>query len=320
MNELILSSAQLRVLVISASESLRARLATALGRDAILVEGVPDTIAAWAKLRDWSAPPAVVLIEQGQGVRAVTEFCRETRRLPTGHQTLFVAMADIESPVREALARAARVDAVLILSDDDDLLAWRLGLVERFLTTLEKNHDLQRSLYERASRDQLTGLWNRTAILERLEGEIARVRREGGPLGVLMMDVDHFKSINDTHGHLVGDAMLREVGRRMQSLGRRYDLVGRYGGDEFLALLPGCDLPRATSVARRLHQRLCVKAVRLPVGEIALEMSVGVTAWVEGNGRSAALIDFADRALYKAKERGRNRVEKTTYAAHASTA
>jgi diguanylate cyclase (GGDEF)-like protein len=301
------------VLVIIADAALSGRLIEALHRSGMQIEGVSDTVAAWSKLSDWSRAPAVVIIDQQQGVRAVTEFCQETRRLPSGHQTLFVTVAESVQMVPEAMARAARVDAVILSTDDDALLTWRLGVINRFLANLEKNSALQRVLYERASRDQLTGLWNRTAILERLEHEIVCAKRDRGPLGILMLDVDHFKSINDTHGHLVGDAMLQELGRRMQSLGRRYDLVGRYGGDEFLAVLPGCDLPRAVSVARRLHQRLCVKAVRLPVGEIALEMSVGVTAWSSGGGRSAALIDHADRALYKAKERGRNRVESTRF-------
>src|SRR5579862_821074 len=106
----------------------------------------------------------------------------------------------------------------------------------------------------KATHDTLTAIWNRGAILETLDREIIRARREGPSLGVLIADLDHFKGVNDNYGHLIGDAVLREVTRRMKSEVRPYDAVGRYGGEEFLILLPGCDRRAAEDKAEHLRK------------------------------------------------------------------
>jgi diguanylate cyclase (GGDEF)-like protein len=153
-------------------------------------------------------------------------------------------------------------------------------------------------------------LWNRGAILELLQREVWRTEREGSSLALMLVDLDHFKTVNDTLGHLSGDDALREVARRISQSVRVYDLVGRYGGEEFLVLLPACDRSAAEERAKRLSLAVAQAPIETSAGQTRMTLSVGVisTADAPGNG-SIALLRAADAALYRAKEGGRNRVE-----------
>jgi diguanylate cyclase (GGDEF)-like protein len=167
----------------------------------------------------------------------------------------------------------------------------------------------QASLREAAIRDALTGLWNRRMVLERLGDELARVSREHGTLGVIMLDIDDFKSVNDRHGHLVGDAVLIEVARRLAAQMRPYDAIGRYGGEEFLVLAPGCDAASGAALAERL--RSAVGGARINAGEsrdLEVTVSLGVTVVDQDQDlRPEVVLSAADVALYQAKGAGRNR-------------
>ncbi len=156
-----------------------------------------------------------------------------------------------------------------------------------------------------ASTDLLTGLPNRAGIQQLAERELERASREGTACGVLLVDLDMFKQVNDRFGHRVGDDVLRGAAERMQRALRRYDMVGRYGGDEFLVLIPRCDETRLRSVAARLS-RCLEPAIESPRGTHQLSLSIGGVCSA-GAAPVADLVHRADRALYRAKKAGRNR-------------
>ena len=163
------------------------------------------------------------------------------------------------------------------------------------------------ALYFQANRDALTSLWNRFAVLERLSEELDRATRDKQSLAVIMADLDHFKLINDTYGHQVGDLVLLEAANRVRSSVRPYDIVGRYGGEELLIILPGCDEDGAVNFAERIRLAICDRAVETDEGPVSVSLSLGV-AVVDGPIKADPdeVISRADNALYKAKDAGRN--------------
>jgi diguanylate cyclase (GGDEF)-like protein len=167
------------------------------------------------------------------------------------------------------------------------------------------------ALRRKAMLDPLTGLWNRAAVFEVLDRELARSARSGEPLAVIMADIDHFKQINDRHGHPAGDAALAEVARRLRQGVRAQDAAGRYGGEEFLLVLAGCDGAAAARVAEELRAGVAGEPVGAGGTQLAVTLSLGVAAIPGVTDRSAAaLVAAADQALYRAKSAGRNRVER----------
>jgi diguanylate cyclase len=160
----------------------------------------------------------------------------------------------------------------------------------------------------KAAHDSLTGLMNRAAILEQLEHELARCTREKGSLAVLLADLDHFKKINDGYGHPAGDEVLRETAHRLLNSVRIYDLVGRYGGEEFLIVLPSCSSTAvAMARAEQMRSDLAAAPVWTEHGPITATMSMGVLVTDERHFAAAAAMHDVDLALYEAKESGRNR-------------
>ena len=167
---------------------------------------------------------------------------------------------------------------------------------------------MQEDLRHEATYDRLTGLWNRGTIVDHLDREIERAAREDRRLAIAIGDLDHFKAINDRYGHLVGDAVLRQVGSRIASALREYDVVGRYGGEVFLLVLPGCDGAEAMLVADRVRAAVAVSPVQVDTAALAVTLSVGV-AEVTAAAGAASGMRRADEALYRAKANGRNRIE-----------
>jgi len=154
--------------------------------------------------------------------------------------------------------------------------------------------------------DALTGVANRGHIEQFIDDEAARAQRYGVPLSVAMIDIDHFKNVNDTHGHPFGDRVIREVSRVMSEAVRQVDRVGRYGGEEFLVVLPGTDGAGARILGDRVRQG--VADLYLEPEGVRVTISVGVAQWEPGTGSWEDVVERADQALYRAKEGGRNRV------------
>jgi diguanylate cyclase (GGDEF)-like protein len=189
---------------------------------------------------------------------------------------------------------------------------FRLGL--RTVVALSLHDELEESaalsVHEAALRDRLTGVYNRGVFDDRLLSEMAFARRHKTSLSVLLFDVDHFKGFNDTHGHLVGDAVLVAVGKSLQDTVRTEDVVARYGGEEFVVIARSTDSERAKILGERI--RRAVEKTVVPAGgkNLSVTASIGVSTLVESGDYASpkALVEAADRALYAAKRSGRNRV------------
>lgn len=189
-------------------------------------------------------------------------------------------------------------------------------LEQRMLSLQRENLDLvvkNRLLSEVSSRDSLTGLYNRWFVMEKIDSELNRALRHGSPMSLLMMDVDHFKRINDTWGHSAGDQVLQGIGKLLRDSCRVYDVPGRYGGEEFCIVLPETKTGNTGVVAERIRHRLASTELQCGETSIAVTASIGIAGMDtpdDGHVLSpAGLIERADRALYFAKNRGRNRVE-----------
>jgi len=207
-------------------------------------------------------------------------------------------------------------------SDDEGSGAQSLSALVNRISELEarvaqlqrENIDLimkNRVLAEVSARDALTGLYNRWYVMEKIESEMNRSLRHGSPVALLMLDIDHFKRINDSFGHAAGDQVLKSFGQVLRESCRVYDVPGRYGGEEFCIILPETRVGSTTAVAERIRQRLAASRFDIGSDRVAITASIGI-AGMEADGgivSSAALIERADRALYSAKNNGRNRVE-----------
>jgi diguanylate cyclase (GGDEF)-like protein/PAS domain S-box-containing protein len=162
---------------------------------------------------------------------------------------------------------------------------------------------------EAATHDPLTGLWNHNRILEILMEEMARSDRQGSTVSLIMVDLDHFKMVNDGHGHVVGDEVLREIAERLERAVRSYDSVGRFGGEEFMVVLPGTIPADAEHAAERIRQEIGKTPIYTSAGSLEVTASLGVvTRHGELVNDATALLVAADTALYESKESGRNRV------------
>lgn len=169
-----------------------------------------------------------------------------------------------------------------------------------------KHLELERKmLREQLEEDALTGVSSRTSLLRELDSSIARAAKTGQPLAVIMADLDHFKDVNDTHGHLVGDRVLKEVAARIKAALREFDLVGRYGGEEFVVLLENTSSHTAHQVAERIRLRISSEPIHISSQRLQMTISQGYAMRTEGDD-CQSLLTRADQAMYTAKEAGRN--------------
>lgn len=191
---------------------------------------------------------------------------------------------------------------------DSAELQVRLQVGKRMIEMQDKLNTTLQELTELASHDALTGILNRRAIMETLSKEVNRIERQDKMLFVGMCDIDHFKKINDTYGHLVGDEVIKEVAKRMKQVLREYDALGRYGGEEFLVITPVDNIDSGIIAYQRICQALSEQPIEVDGLSISVTISCGATHYSRENDKQniSTLIGRADQALYQAKDAGRN--------------
>lgn len=263
---------------------------------------------AWQILQENDAPRLAILDWMMPGMDGV-QLCQSIRARPKQHYTyilLVTAKARKDEIIRGLEAGA---DDYLSKPYDPQELKARLISGRRILDLQEELIAAREAMSLHANRDHLTGAWNRRMIMEILERELNRSQREGCPLSVILVDLDHFKAVNDTYGHLAGDEVLRESVKRMDAAIRPYDLMGRWGGEEFLIVVPNINGESAQKLAERLRSRIAAEPVTAQDHTISITASFGVVVY-GGTGPvcSQTLLHDADLALYQAKEGGRNQV------------
>ena len=257
---------------------------------------------AWIAAMHFSLAPSAVLVAvlaMDKAAVGGAKFLARCLAIQVAAAALVAFAAGIEPEVNLSgpVARFSSVPLLICYPVMVGCTAYRLARRVR-----RQNQELR----ELSATDALTGLPHHTAWQRAVEREFARARRYGQPAAVLMLDLDHFKSVNDVHGHATGDAVLRTVGGILRQLLRAHDVAGRYGGEEFGLLLPGTTRAGAEAIAERIRARLDSR-VMVPEHGLRVTTSIGCAALEPGDTSAAAWIARADRALYRAKAAGRNR-------------
>jgi two-component system cell cycle response regulator len=300
-----------KILLVDNSKLDRQPIADCLQRLRLELVAVESAADAW-KLLQTPDPPAMVLLDWVQPGYDSVELCRMIRTLESQAGYIYTVLFAAKERTHElpAAMEAGADDYLLKPVDASDLTA-RILVGKRTL-------DLQKLLRFSATHDFLTNLMNRTAILESLERELTRTQREGKSAGVIIADLDCSKMLNDTLGRPAVDAVLVDLARRLTSDLRPYDLAGRSGGEEFLLLLPGCDLETATRRADEIRRSVSKDSYDTPAGTVSVTLSMGVTVTnCDPKATIEAVLHSAEAALSRAKESGRNRVEAFSLAAAA---
>jgi two-component system cell cycle response regulator len=253
-------------------------------------------------------PPTLAILDWMMPGMDGVEVCRCIRERRQDYY-IYIILITAKNQKRDMIAGLdAQADDYLIKPFDLQELRARLQSGQRIVNLQSELASKQRELSYQATHDPLTGVWNRSAILDILDKEVNYAKRNRRPLSLALADIDNFKLVNDTYGHAAGDAVLLEVVQRIQSALRHSDAVGRYGGDEFIVVMPGVNKRRAYEIAERLRIRAAENPYAVMKKLISVTLSVGVTAEFR-IADTRSLLQFADEALYRAKASGRNRIE-----------
>ncbi|HXY24715.1 MAG TPA: diguanylate cyclase [Candidatus Acidoferrum sp.] len=247
-------------------------------------------------LLDWVMPEL-----DGLGV------CGEVRKRKEHSYVYMVLLTSKESKEDVVAGLGAGADDYLTKPFDPEELKARLRTGIRILELEDRLIEARDGMQFQATHDALTSLWNRGVIMEMLERELVRSNREGKSTAVLLADLDHFKQVNDTYGHLAGDEVLKETARRLLSSVRSYDFVGRYGGEEFLVILSDCDPAFSLTRTEEIRKAVARLPFQTSAGAIPVTMSIGLLISQEwGHRPMEELLHETDSALYTAKGAGRN--------------
>lgn len=276
------------------------------------VTAVTNGADAWACLEAEDSPRMAILDWMMPGLEGV-EICRRVRARPDRAYTFLILLTAHGQKHSLLSGLKAGADDYLSKPFNAEELGARLQVGERILRVQDELIAARDALHFQATHDLLTGVSSRGAAMDFLTRELARGFREQRTVGVVLADLDHFKRVNDTYGHVAGDMVLQEAAQRMLGSTRSYDCVGRYGGEEFLVIFPSSAEDSTARQAERIRKSIESAPVKLADGQISMTASFGVAASDLARQQDPVeLLRSADTALYRAKERGRNRVERTS--------
>jgi two-component system, cell cycle response regulator len=260
-----------------------------------------DGDEAWQTLQNENAPTLAIVDRIMAGMDGL-EFCKRARQSSTAPYIYTIML--LSDSEKESIVEAIGAGA-------DDYVGKPLNIEELRvrLRAGRRIMELQRTLRMKTTYDALTGIWNRAMIMEVLQRELARAQRESTPVGVLMAELDGLKQINFNYGRPAGDSAVREVTKRIRAALRSYDLFGRYGGKEFLIILPGCDMANTLKVAERMRHIIGRSPVTYSADPIPVTISIGAATSKGETLNPDPLIQAVLEALERAKDGGRNRVE-----------
>jgi diguanylate cyclase (GGDEF)-like protein len=297
-----------RVLVADDDSMFRKLLESWLRQWNFTVEVAADGAEAWQQMQLPGAPRLLVLDWMMPGMDGI-ELCRRIRSLDLAPNPYIILLTSNDTKEQIVHGLNSGADDYLTKPANVNEFHARLQVGARTLALQEALSRKEQDLRFAATHDQLTGLWNRRAILEFLQREVAQHQRSDVSLSLLMIDVDRFKTINDDFGHLVGDAVLREISLRLEHCCRQNDWLGRYGGEEFM-VIASCGPEGLPQLCERLRSSIDDVHIATSAGDIHATISIGgLSVPPAVHATCDALIHLADTALYCAKNSGRNRVE-----------
>ncbi|HEY8714741.1 MAG TPA: diguanylate cyclase [Candidatus Acidoferrum sp.] len=298
----------MKILIADDDSLSRHMLETTLRRAGYDVVAVSDGLAAADQLCHIDGPRLALLDWEMPELDGPT-VCQRVRSVKDQSYVYMILLTSkgLKTDIVTGLSSGA--DDYLTKPFDPDELKARLRTGQRILHLEGRLVEAREDMRFKATHDALTSLFNRGVIMDLLGREVSRSRREHVPTAILLGDIDHFKEINDTHGHQIGDEVLREVARRLLLSVRSYDYVGRYGGEEFLVILNNCPAASAPGRSEEIRTALSGAPVETSVGQFPVTMSMGMHQTENWGSRSVEeLLHEVDIALYAAKEAGRNRV------------
>lgn len=303
----------MRILIAEDDATSRRILEAALTKWGYDVVSVADGTEAWKKLQDADAPKLAILDWMMPGIKGV-EICRKLRENKKDEEQYTYLILLTSKGAKENIVHGmeAGADDYVVKPFDQHELRVRIRAGQRIVQLQSELLAAKQDLLVQSRTDPLTGVFNRRAILSQIEIELSRAQREGKNLSLSMLDIDHFKKINDTYGHMTGDDVLREVVKRISAAIRKYDFLGRFGGEEFLVVFPVVKESDAYNICERIRSIIGETDFAINGSKIHVTVSQGVVTG-DGNTNVNDLIARADKALYQAKENGRDRTEQAYF-------
>ena len=295
-----------RILIVDDRPSSYERIAAMLGEHAVEVEAEPAEALIRAAEGDYELIIVSLSLENFDGLR----LCSQLRSVDRTRHIPILVIADPDSDARLARGLEIGVNDYLVRPLDKNEMLARVRTQIKKKRYAERLRDNVQMSIEAAITDALTGLHNRRYMETHLNALVEQAASHGKPIAVLVLDIDFFKAINDTHGHDAGDDVLREFALRIRKSIRNIDLACRYGGEEFVIVMPETDMGVATMVAERLRRAVAGESFPVQQGMKLLNvtLSIGLATLSDAGGDAAAILKRADQALYRAKRDGRNRV------------